>query len=45
MAYFKANVERSLGRDEKYKHQLPRVDWIVQSSPGLQDATIDQVRE
>jgi hypothetical protein len=45
MSYFRANVEQSLGKDEEYKPQLLRVDWAVQSSPYLHDATIDEVRE
>ncbi|KAK7184712.1 hypothetical protein DPSP01_000437 [Paraphaeosphaeria sporulosa] len=45
MSYLKTNIERSLGRDEQYKHQLARVDWTVQSSPDLQDASMDQVRD
>lgn len=45
ISYFEANIKHSLETDEEYRHQLSRVDWTVHTSPDLQDATIEQVRE
>ena len=45
MTYFKANVERTLSQDDRYKDQLPRVDYTVQSDVDLDGATVDQVRK